>query len=217
MKWDYTLVLRNIGSQTVTFDQMTLITMVPGGNISGGHSSRPYVLTLEPGTEVRDANNSYSHGCVPNCDPQYVHQMLRTGVTRVIELRGQDGAGRPVSPIIRLRLDSSVGTKPPPVATSIRPTPIRELGQIAGKWRGIMYGSGSAPATVTIEKDGQYTWHVNRDSMAGTLRTSGDGRVRFESSAGRRGSLTLYEGHGRRWMTIDYDGLDGKGELIPTE
>lgn len=217
MKWDYTLVLKNIGSTPVTFDQMTLITMTPGGNVSGGHTTRPYVRQLEPGAEVRDPNNSYSHGCVQNCDPQWVHQMLRTGVTRVIELRGRDGTGRSVTPIIRLRLDSSVGTSPAPVSARIRPTPIRELGQVAGKWRGTIFGSGSPPATVSIERDGTYTWRGDRESGTGTLRTSGDGRVLFESSAGRRGSLTLHEGDGRRRLTIDYDGVDWKGELTPAE
>jgi hypothetical protein len=217
MRWDYTLVLRNIGSTTVTFDQMTLITMVPGGNMSGGHSTRPYVLTLEPGGEVRDANNSYNHGCIRNCDPQYVRQMFRNGVTRVIELRGRDGAGQPVSPVIRLRLDSSMGTKPTPVSANIRPTPIHELGQIAGKWRGAIYGSGSALGTMTIERDGQYTWRGDREGIGGTLRTGDDGRVRFESSTGRRGTLTLHEGDGRRRLTIVYDGVDWKGELTPAE
>ena len=217
MRWDYTLVLRNTGSIPITFDQMTLVTMTPGGNVTGGHTTRPYARQLEPGAEMIDPNNSYNHGCIRNCDPQFVHQMLRTGVTRVIELRGRDGTGRPVTSTIRLRLDSTMGITPAPVSARGRPTPIRELGQIAGKSRGSIFGSGSPPATVSIEPDGQYTWRGVRESGASTLRPSSDGRVLFESSAGRRGALTLYEADGRRRLAIDYDGVDWKGELTPAE
>ncbi len=208
MRWNYTLVLKNTGSTAVTFDQMTLITMTPGGNMSGGHTIRSYNRRVEPGSEMRDIGNSYSHGCVQSCDPQYVHQMLRNGVTRVIELRGKADGGPVVTPIIRLRLDSSVG---------MRVASVRELGRIAGTWRGSIYGPGSGPARVTIGDDGRYTWTGDRESGTGTVQVSGDGQVRFESSTGRRGSLTLYEGEGRRLLAIDYDGIDSKGELTPAE
>jgi hypothetical protein len=217
MRWDYTLVLRNISSKAITFDQITLVATAPRGDITGGHTSRPYSRTLDPGVEVRDTNHSYNHGCIRNCDPQIVQEMFRNGVMRVIELRGRDAAGTPVTAIIRIRLDSSVGKRPSPVLTSGRPTPIRELGQIAGKWRGTIFGSGSPPAQITIESDGRYSWRGDRESGAGTLRVADDGRARFESSAGRRGSLTLYESEGRRRLTVDYEGVDWKGELTPTE
>jgi hypothetical protein len=114
MRWNYTLVLRNMGSTTITFDQVTLITTVTGGgDVYGGYSSRAFFRILKPGAEIREANNSYSHGCSQSCDPQSVRQMLRNGVTRTIELRGRDDNGRPVTSILRLRLDSSVGTPPP--------------------------------------------------------------------------------------------------------
>lgn len=208
MRWNYTLVLKNTGSTAVTFDQMTLIATIPGGNMSGGHTIRSYNRRLEPGSELREIGNGYSHGCVQSCDPQYVQQMLRSGVTRVIELRGKVDGGQAVTPIIRLRLDSSVG---------MRVTPVRDLARLAGTWRGSIYGPGSGSARVTVGNDGRYTWTGDRESGTGTMRTSDDGRVRFESSAGRRGSATLYEGEGRRLLAIDYDGLDSKGELTPAE
>jgi hypothetical protein len=208
LRWNYTLVLKNIGSTAVTFDQMTLVTMTPSGNVSGGHSTRPFSQRLEPGAEVREVNNSYSHGCVQNCDPGWVQQMLRAGVSRNIQLQGSDASGRPVTPMIHLRLDSSVG---------MRQRAVREIGMIAGKWTGVIYRVSVGPAAVTIEPDGRYAWVAPRESGSGTSRTSGDGRVLFESSARRRGALTLYEGEGRRVLAIAYEGLDWEGVLTPAE
>ena len=208
MRWNYTLVLRNLGPTAVTFDQVTLIATTPSGNMSGGHSTRPYSRRLEPGAEARELNNSYSHWCAPSCDPQSAQQMLRTGVTRIIQLRGTDTTGRRITPTIRLRLNSSIG---------MRPTKVQELASIAGKWHGIIYGVSAGQATVTIEPDGRYTWVAPRESGSGMVHASGDGRVLFESSAGRKGAATLYESGGRRVLAVTYEGLNWEGVLTPAE
>jgi hypothetical protein len=222
MRWNYTFVLRNTGSATVNFDQMTVVsTPLGAGNFSGGHSTQRYVQTLKPGAEIREAR-SFSHGCNQNCDPQWVRQMLRAGVMQSVELRGRDDAGRTVTAVVRFRLDSSVGASaaaPPPVsvAPTARQVPIREIGQIAGKWRGTILGPGSPPATVTIEPDGKYSWLNDRESGAGTLTATGDGRALFESTTGRRGTVTLHEDGGGRRLTVDFAGASWKGALTPVE
>jgi hypothetical protein len=216
MRWDYTLVLRNTGPTTITLDQTTVITMIPGGNMFGGHTSRPYSRILRPGGEVCEPNNSYSHRCTQYCDPQKVRQMFRNGVTRVIELRGRDDAGDAVTAILRVRLDSTVGLSSGS-SVGTKAIPVREFEQIAGKWQGWMYGAGSGPATLTIERDGKYVWRGDREGGGGTLTMRKDGRGLFQTSAGRTGTLALHERDGRRLLKLDYDGTDWKGELTPAE
>jgi hypothetical protein len=222
MKWSYTLVLRNTGQATVSFDQITVIAAPLGaGNFSGGHQTLAYTRTLRPGAEIREPR-SYSLGCTLSCDPQWVRQMLRGGVTQLIEFSGRDDTGRAVRSTVRVRLDSTVGAsalapEPASAATVTRQVLIREIGQIAGRWRGTLYGSGEPLATVTIERDGTYAWFNDRESGRGTLSPTGDGRVRFESVTGRRGTVTLYEDGGRRRLMIDYEGASWQGRLAPLE
>jgi hypothetical protein len=222
MKWSYTLVLRNTGQATVSFDQVTVIAAPLGAGIfSGGHQTHPYTRTLRPGAEIREPR-SYSLGCTQSCDPQWVRQMLRTGVTQFIEFSGRDETGRAVKSTVRIQLDSTVGTsasapEPEPAATVTRQVPIRQIGQIAGRWRGTLYGSGGPLATVTIERDGTYAWFNDRESGSGTLSPTGDGRMRFDSVTGRRGTVTLYEDDGRRRLMIDYEGASWQGRLAPLE
>jgi hypothetical protein len=222
MKWSYTLVLRNTGQATVSFDQVTVIAAPQGAGIfSGGHQTHPYPRTLGPGAEIREPR-SYSLGCTQSCDPQWVRHMLRTGVTQFIEFSGRDETGRAVRSTVRIRLDSTVGAttstpEPAPAATVTRQVSIREIGQIVGRWRGTMYGSGEPLATLTIERDGTYAWFNDRESGGGTLAPTGDGRMRFESATGWRGTVTLYEDGGPRRLTIDYEGASWQGRLAPVE
>jgi hypothetical protein len=118
LRWDYVLTLRNTSSTAIMFEKVVRNIFTPSGNVEGGMSSETLVHRLEGGTEWRIANNSYSHGC-PQCDPSSAAEVLRRGVTRVLEFTGRDDQGRSVTVTVRIPLNSGVGAKTdmPTVAT----------------------------------------------------------------------------------------------------
>jgi hypothetical protein len=101
--------------------------------------------------------------------------------------------------------------------------PDTDLKAIAGKWRGTGQGrDGSTRAvTMTIWEDGRYESVL--DQPIGSLGTVFPGRVRVENGryrfvserTGNTGTMTLYEGQGKRVLTTRTDNGASASELTP--
>jgi hypothetical protein len=101
------------------------------------------------------------HGC-PQCDVNRAAEMLRKGITRILEFTGHDDQGQPVTVTVRIPLNSSVGARtdmakaatasadvvPPDAWTSV---PIWKVGdQWTYRWESPR-GSGTRVYEVTSE------------------------------------------------------------------
>jgi hypothetical protein len=98
----------------------------------------------------------------------------------------------------------------PPLQTA------NELHQIAGKWEGRL-GDGR-PATMTISQDGRYQGVIAGSSgFAGQVQVS-EGRFRFKSeTTGQSGTMTLYEGDGKRILRTSTDNGSITSEYSPAK
>jgi hypothetical protein len=81
----------------------------------------------------------------------------------------------------------------------------KDMKQITGTWEG--YGGGGERFTMTIGEDGKYRAVGVDLEFVGQMQVS-EGRFRFKSeTTGRNGTVTLYEGEGKRILkTITDDG-----------
>jgi hypothetical protein len=161
LRWDYVLTLRNTSSTAITFEKVVRNVITPSGDVFGGMASEALTRRLDVGAEWRTVNNSYSHGC-PQCDVNRAAEMLRKGITRILEFTGHDDQGQPVTVTVRIPLNSSVGARtdmakaatasadvvPPDAWTSV---PIWKVGdQWTYRWESPR-GSGTRVYEVTSE------------------------------------------------------------------
>ncbi len=98
----------------------------------------------------------------------------------------------------------------PPLQTA------KELHQIVGKWEGRL-GDGS-PASMTIREDGRYQGVIaGGRGFAGQVQVS-EGRFRFKSeTTGQSGTMTLYEGDGKRILRTSTDNGSITSEYTPAK
>jgi hypothetical protein len=108
LRWDYPLTLRNTSSTAITCETVVRNIITPRGDVSGGMASETLVHRLDVGADWRTVGNSYSHGC-SQCDPSSAAEVLRRGVTRILEFAGRDDQGRTVTVTVRIPLNSGVG------------------------------------------------------------------------------------------------------------
>ena len=110
MRWEYTVVLRNRGVTVVAFERIAVGSRARGtGDVWGGVSDEPFERRLEPNRELR-VPRTESWGC-PRCGPSELRSFFASGLVRDITLTGRDAQSAPVKVVIRVFLNSSVGTR----------------------------------------------------------------------------------------------------------
>jgi hypothetical protein len=89
---------------------------------------------------------------------------------------------------------------------------VQDLKSIAGTWEGsFRVQKGQFQGTDTIREDGTGDWSATwtGGSDRGTESFLVDnGVIRWRSSSGRSGTVTLHEGDGKRVLTWTYDGCE---------
>ena len=97
-------------------------------------------------------------------------------------------------------------------ATLPPPSAVQDLKSIAGTWDGsFRVQKGQFHGTDTIRADGTGDWSATwtGGSDRGTESFVVDnGVIRWASSSGRTGTVTLHEGDGKRVLTWTYDGCE---------
>lgn len=95
--------------------------------------------------------------------------------------------------------------------------PIPSVESIAGKWEGWFKSpTGSGSVRVNFHKDGTYAWTGSKESGTGTMRLTA-GEIRWKSSSGRSGILTLHENDAKRVLKATYDQPGWSGQLEPAK
>lgn len=101
--------------------------------------------------------------------------------------------------------------------------PAKDFRQIAGKWEGrLQVGSGSCPATLSVNPDGRWETIVPCMSApgpryVGSLAIVG-GQFRYKSeTTGQSGTFALHEGDGKRVLTTAADNGRSGAEYHPVK
>ena len=109
-RWEYTVVLRNRGLTVVTFDRVALASRARGtADLWGGMSDELFGRRLEPNHELRFSRTD-TWGC-PRCGPSELQTFFGSGIIRDITFSGRDAQGEPVTVLVRIPLNSSVGKR----------------------------------------------------------------------------------------------------------
>jgi hypothetical protein len=91
-------------------------------------------------------------------------------------------------------------------AASSPPTPITDMRQIEGKWRGTITLGFNGPMELyylTIHPDGSLVAEWGANTQWGKVTLSGGGAASFEMSGVSSGTLTYYSGPGGRSLVLN--------------
>jgi hypothetical protein len=84
---------------------------------------------------------------------------------------------------------------------------VQDIKGIAGQWEVVFRGSeGLGSEVATIRDDGTGEWVTPRGRRGTYAFSVRDGIIRWQSSSGRSGTVTLNEGEGKRALTWTLDG-----------
>ena len=205
--WSYVVVLRNTTGASVQFERRECGSYTPGRDIIGGTpTSTPFRRSLAANSELR-VPLTRNFGWIR----QTPFGGAATLQTLTVECRfiGVDAQGTPVSVLVRLRLDRSVGrrTTPPPTTgplPAVRSLTAADLASLAGTWRGsyrTTHGGNDfdIPLEATIGTDGSVDFG-EYDPVTRRFRGSlavRDGRLEYRSGRDS-GTLELHEGGDKR-------------------
>lgn len=210
MLWSYVVVLRETAGTSIQFERMERDYYMPGlpgrEMRGGGLTSTPFRRSLAANSELR-VPLSDNFGWTSSA-PFGGTATLRT-LTVERRFIGADAQGRPITIVVRLHLDRSVGRLTTPLATAGPLPPPRiltaaDLAGLAGTWRGSYRTNRGRnefdiPLEASIASDGsvelaEYEPVTRRFRATLSVR---DGRLAY-TAGNNSGTFDLHEGGGRR-------------------
>jgi hypothetical protein len=218
IRWDYTVVLKEMSGTTVTFDRVEAQTKGDArSGLMAGAEVRDFRRRLEANSELR-LNESYTvYFTDAAVSRPLENPASRENYTRYLRYSGKSGTGAEVPVLVSFPLNAGIGRKvEPPKMTASLPPPrsLRpdELTTLMGTWIGSYrteFGI-DIPIRVTVNEGGAFEvaeGNPVRNRFTGSLSILGD-KVQWYSGADS-GPFTFHEGGGQRVLVGRVTGQRG--------
>lgn len=207
MLWSYVVVFKETAGTSVQFERMEHSSRTSGTEMIGGAlTPTPFRRFLAANSELR-VPFSENFGWIRSTPFGGAATLSTLTVER--QFIGADAQGRPITIVVRLRLDRSVGKRATPLPTTgplppIKPLTASDLAGLAGAWRGSYGGNFGGndfdiPFEATIGTNGSVEFGeydpVTR-RFRGSVKVQ-DGQLAY-TSENDSGTLAFHEGGGKR-------------------
>jgi hypothetical protein len=211
MRWSYTVVLRETVGSPIQFEHIERSSYSSGTEMIGsGVRLRPFRRRLEANSEIRlPFTESWGWARSSAASTAFGGAATISPLTVEYRFTGADGQARPITVVVRVRLDRSVGKVVKPLETTGLLPPAQtlrndDLATVVGTWRGSYRATGSEfdiPVEFAIRADGSFEANENdpiTNRYRGTLQIR-DGKLAY-AQRDDTGTLTLYKGAGKRFL-----------------